>query len=376
MTDKQSIVLCMIVKDEEAVIERALNSVVNIIDYYVICDTGSSDNTIQVIREYFDEQGIEGEIHQRPWVSFAHNRQECFDLAKDKCDYLLTLDADEVLGVLDNGKPNLYKKVKKLPKLIADRVDVITHYGAITYNRAQFFKNTIEWSWVSPVHEVCVAKTPISQAVLEGVCVIPNSDGARAKDPKRFLRDAIVFEKEVLDDPDHARAWFYLAQSYRDGGKPEKAIEPLKMCVEKSHWIEEKAVAYLRLARYTLEAGGTFEEALPWYWLSYNTLPTKGEALYDMLCHYRSKDLFNLGVLVGELLMKCDPEGQVLFVEKPVYSYMAKDELSLCYHYTGQPKKALDLIEPLLEDDDIPEETLERLKQNVYYFKKAIEEQP
>ena len=62
----QTITLCMIVKDEAEVITRAFNSVKHIVDYYCICDTGSTDNTIQVIKDYFKENKLKGEVHERP----------------------------------------------------------------------------------------------------------------------------------------------------------------------------------------------------------------------------------------------------------------------------------------------------------------------
>src|SRR5580693_975887 len=92
---KKTVCLNMIVKDEAQVIEKCLSSVKPLIDYWVIVDTGSSDNTKMVIQKTMD--GIPGELHARPWVNFAHNRNEALELAKDKGDYVLLIDADEVL---------------------------------------------------------------------------------------------------------------------------------------------------------------------------------------------------------------------------------------------------------------------------------------
>ncbi|MFZ0042772.1 MAG: hypothetical protein WAK93_15790, partial [Solirubrobacteraceae bacterium] len=66
------ICLCMIVKDEAQVIERCLASVKEHLAYWVICDTGSSDATPELIRRALD--GVPGEVHERPWVDFGHNR--------------------------------------------------------------------------------------------------------------------------------------------------------------------------------------------------------------------------------------------------------------------------------------------------------------
>ena len=75
---RQKICLSMIVKDEAAVIARCLASVRPLIDYWIIVDTGSADGTPDIVRKVLHD--IPGELHQRPWVDFAHNRSEALDL--------------------------------------------------------------------------------------------------------------------------------------------------------------------------------------------------------------------------------------------------------------------------------------------------------
>src|SRR3990172_13007879 len=93
LSAKPTLCLNMIVKNETKVIERCLKSVRPLIDYWVIVDTGSSDGTQQLIKAYLHD--IPGELHERPWVNFEHNRNEALELAKNKGDYILTIDADE-----------------------------------------------------------------------------------------------------------------------------------------------------------------------------------------------------------------------------------------------------------------------------------------
>lgn len=92
---KPTICLCMIVKNESAVIERCLDSVRDLIDTWVISDTGSTDGTQELIRSALRE--IPGELHEEPWTDFGHNRSLNIAHARGKADYLLLLDADHVL---------------------------------------------------------------------------------------------------------------------------------------------------------------------------------------------------------------------------------------------------------------------------------------
>jgi len=91
-----TITLCMIVKDESHVIERCLSSVAPLVDYWVIVDTGSTDGTQQKIKDFFDRNGIPGELHEIPWVDFGTNRSKALELAQSTVyDYSLMIDADE-----------------------------------------------------------------------------------------------------------------------------------------------------------------------------------------------------------------------------------------------------------------------------------------
>jgi glycosyltransferase involved in cell wall biosynthesis len=76
---RTNICLNMIVKNEAKVLPRLLRSVKDYIDYYVIVDTGSTDQTIDLIQQEMSEYGIEGEVHQREWVNFGVNRQQALE---------------------------------------------------------------------------------------------------------------------------------------------------------------------------------------------------------------------------------------------------------------------------------------------------------
>ena len=90
------ICLNMIVKNESKIITRFFDSVLPFIDGYCICDTGSSDNTKDIIRTYFEKKELPGKIVEKDFVDFSTNRnfalQACHSM-KDM-DYVLLLDAD------------------------------------------------------------------------------------------------------------------------------------------------------------------------------------------------------------------------------------------------------------------------------------------
>ena len=108
-----TISLCMIVKDEEKVIERCLNTVVDIVDEIIIVDTGSQDSTKEKVKKY------KADIYDFPWKDdFAEARN--FAFSKARMDYILWLDADDVLEKEDQ------EKLKLLKENLNNTVDVIS----------------------------------------------------------------------------------------------------------------------------------------------------------------------------------------------------------------------------------------------------------
>src|SRR5437016_4132134 len=96
--------LNMIVKNESEIVDRLVASVAPRVSYYVVCDTGSTDDTVERIREGFDARGVSGEIHSIPFVNFGQARNEALERARASAasfHYLLLADADMELVVDD-----------------------------------------------------------------------------------------------------------------------------------------------------------------------------------------------------------------------------------------------------------------------------------
>src|ERR1700739_2942811 len=87
----------MIVKNEADVVAETLDSVAPYISSWVIVDTGSTDGTQDLIRKHMARLGIPGELHERPWHNFGHNRTEALTLAQGHGDYIWVIDADDII---------------------------------------------------------------------------------------------------------------------------------------------------------------------------------------------------------------------------------------------------------------------------------------
>jgi len=369
--DKQTIALCMIVKDEEDVITRAFDSVKDFVDYYIICDTGSTDNTIKVMKDYWEEHGLHGDVHEHTWVNFGRNRTQCFDLAKGKCDYIMTLDADEVIAPYIDGEAVLTSKIAELPKFDTDMVYATTVMGTMRYQRAQFFKCGLGWHWSEPVHEVCGADDKKTEDRLSDLCTYVTQDGARSKDGNKFKRDALLFELDLIENPLNSRSWFYLAQSYGDAGVYDKALETNDRALELCGWDQEQYISKLRKARWSLLVGNPIEEAAGYFLEAHTFMPTRLEALHDLVFEYSKSGNYRTAAWVGEkgleILM---PSSEYLFVESAIYAWRFKDLMSVAYYYTGRHEEGISLLKELLQEAKAPEKDLERIKNNLAEYDK------
>ena len=219
---RKTICLNMIVKNESHIIASTLKNILEHIkiDYWVISDTGSTDDTVDIIQHFFKERGISGEIFHDKWKDFGHNRTKALEHAYDKSDYLFIFDADDLI----HGDIQLPSTLDK------DTYDL--QFGnPVSYHRSILISNRMKWKYVGVLHELLHNVDPIkSRGYLLGNYNIESRRlGDRSKNPNKYVDDALVlekgFEEENTDLWLKYRYSYYCAQSYQDAGKLEKAIE-------------------------------------------------------------------------------------------------------------------------------------------------------
>jgi len=205
-----TICLVMIVRNEAAILGRCLDSVRETIDHWIICDTGSTDRTKEIIHESLT--GIPGSLHEVPWVDVAHNRSVAMELARGKADYHPLLDADMTLIVHGECRH----------KLTADAY-LIRHEGDLDYWVERLVSDRHAWRYVGATHEYLYSETAETKGKLPELSIRHHCDGSAR--PVKYQRDIELLKTELEREPDNARSVFYLAQSYRDLGHLPQAME-------------------------------------------------------------------------------------------------------------------------------------------------------
>lgn len=339
--------LCMIVKDESHIIEETLSCVAPLIDSYAITDTGSTDNTIEIIEAFFAKRGIPGQVFRDTWEDFGTNRSRALKNCDGLMDYILMIDADDLIVYPPNGKVLLQKAIG----LGVNGIMVVIKQGDLEYDRMQIFKAGDDWRYIGVLHEYPTNKKAGNQIarIPNIIHMISRRLGNRSKASDKYQRDAVILEKALEKEPDNERYVFYLAQSYRDCGNVEKAVENYKKRYEMGRWVEESFFAAYQVARLTNEK--------EWVWKAQERNPRRAEALCYYLAHCRSKNTFSqetyaMALLASEIPL---PKDQHLFVETDCYKWRALDELSIHAFHTGHRDTALEASDKLLREELFPE---------------------
>lgn len=238
-----TITLTMIVKDESAVVARAIESVRPIIDSYAIIDTGSTDNTEEVAREAL--KGVHGEYARTEWRGYGPSRCLSLELANSVAwgkGYALIVDADDV-----------WKVGAERPMLTADSHAVWCERPGARWTTTRFMRLGMGIRYEGVVHEMPVSADgkPLPAELLEGIVVTSPNDGATYRDPNKYLEHAKMIARAMVDDPANTRYAFYLAQSYRDHGDDERAaaLYLARAAMGQGTYGEEVYCAYLEAGR-------------------------------------------------------------------------------------------------------------------------------
>lgn len=360
------ICLTMIVKNESKIIERCLNSAKEVVDCIVICDTGSTDNTVEIIQQFMKNTGIPGKIYQHQWKNFGHNRTLSVAAAKETLaelvydlshTYLLMLDADMLLQI----KPDFEKQ-----HLVADSYFINQKEDSLFYANLRLLRASLPWISVGVTHEYWSSPFADYGKLLHSLEIDDRGDGGAKAD--KFERDIKLLLKGLAEEPDNDRYMFYLAQSYYCIKEYEQSIKWYKKRIEKGGWEEEVWYSKYMIGENYRE-WGQWENALAWYLEAYQDNPARAEPLQRIASYYRLNGKNELAYLFAKLGSAIPfPKEQILFISHPVYQYQFDEEISIAAFYLGKKEEGLLASNRLVLKKEVPHHIKHQAYVNLLYY--------
>ncbi len=376
--ERASVCLVMIVKNESEVIRRCIESVKDYIDYWVICDTGSTDDTKKIIQETMDEFGIKGELHDSEWVDYGTNRTESLKLSYGKGDYRLVIDADDYLDVGDSDK--------LFTDLTEDSYKIRIKLGEITYFRTQLIRSNQEWKYVGVLHEYLEGPkgVELTEGYIEEAQMVASVSGDTRdiKGQSKYYNDALIFERELVTKPDldeglKARYQFYLAQSYRDAGMYDRSIKEYEKRVELGGWPEEVYISLYMIAKMKMALNQEDEMINDAFMKAWEFRPVRLEAPYVLIRYLVSKKRYFYAFTIASMCLRMRPCDDILFVENEIWKWKMTDEYSVLAYYTGNIKEAYTAAKSIIEFpeyENLDPSERERIRKNYETFERVYNE--
>ena len=331
-----SISLCMIVKNEHDTLARCLDCAKQIADEIIIVDTGSTDDTKKIASKYTDK------VYDFKWVNdFAKARN--FSFSKATKDYIMWLDADDVILNED------IEKIKILKKILTPDIDMVMFkynlnldengIPALSFYRERIVKRSKGYKWVSPIHEVI----PRSGKFLYEDIAITHKK-LHASDPKRNITIFENMKKQGIKFD--ARQTFYYARELMYAKRfKDSIVEYNKFLSLPDAWIENKISACLDLyGIYTTLKDENMAISSLFKSFEYDT--PRAEVCCIVGQYFISKKQYSIAMFwLEQALTKKYDISSGGFFSKDYYDFIPYIELCVCHYNLGNIKLAMEYNE-------------------------------
>jgi len=369
--------LCFITmcKNESHCIRNTLESICHLIDYWVVCDTGSTDNTCEIVQEFFKEKNIPGELFVEDFLGFDKHKTLMFERAYNKTDFVIHLDADDFMV------GNFTKDM--LIGLQSDRYSFNYIRGNYRFTTTSLYNNRLHWKYVGVAHNVivCTDKPDTTHSDLfikDDLYVDNNERGARMFDPNKYINDALKLKEQFFDtlyeDPYELtnRSVFYTAQSYMDANHLKEAIQWYTLYTKlKDTWIEEVFESHKRIGCCMIRLDLPEERIKYHLNRAIDIFPDRAEPYYILGKYYTDKSRCDIGYGYLKTASEKDyntvKQKYVLFVSENMYGKHTYDELSVACYWTNRGKEGYELLTQIIDDPNF-ENHKERLELNRRFF--------
>lgn len=342
-----SICLTMIVKNESKIITRCFDSAKPIINSLSVCDTGSTDETIEIMTKWAEDNKIPYKIHQDTFRDFGYSRTKSYLLAKQsfpQTDYFLLLDADMILETKEHFKKE---------DLVLDGYRLIQYNPFTRYDNIRLLSNRCHWVCWGVTHEYWDSKDKKEVGFYPHLVIDDRNDGGSKSN--KFQRDLYLLEKGLSDPKTPPflieRYLFYAGQTETSLGNVNSAINYYKKRISMGGWKEEIFFSYYKIGssynrlaknedgktdkskhrkeKYTLLSREAHREA-------FNMAPDRAEPLVKIARSYRKEGKNHLAQFYAEKARSIKLNGSSLFLDNRI-NFRLNYEYSINLYFLGRP---------------------------------------
>jgi glycosyltransferase involved in cell wall biosynthesis len=381
---RPSICFATMCKNEEHCIRETLESVYKYIDYWVVSDTGSTDRTCEIVETFFKEKGIPGALFNDEWVGFDVNKTKLFEHCYKKADYILHLDADDLIqGYFsftneDAGNLQYHCWAKR------------GENSVFKYKISLMFYNHVHWKFCGVAHttikcldESTTELSGIGDLTNKNFVMVSRDSGNRSADPEKYRKDALILTEQffntLVDDPDglNRRSAFYTAQSYNDCGDFKNSARWYSLYIEmKDTWLEEVFESHLKLGGIFQTLEYSFKKIEREYLTAISMFPDRAEPYFYLGKFYNHNKEWTKGYDIlnkaQHISLASAKRKYVLFINENAYEKHVLDELSVSCFWIGRYREGKEILLKIINDPEFIEHK-ERLGQNMKFFNERIE---
>jgi len=372
MSKRATVSAALIVKDEEATLEKCLKSIRDVVDEIVVLvDDSTTDNTYQIAKKY-------GDIVE--FFRWENDFSKARNLSMSKCtkDWILIMDGHEILHpaskmVLQNlmervnlpssdkmylgdalffsGYAYMYTKIPETEQEIRDAIPEVFFLQPRLFRRSEFGLNDGQLHYEGKSHNYIVGgskelkKYPVKELVFIHARTEENAKIRAEQRQKVNIKNLL---EDIKKNPEKARPYFYLAQTYLEGKDYENAKKYYREYLKRSKWGDERTQALIALAtiladeeKYT-EAQKYALQAITERWDRAEPYMLLGDIAFQLKDLYQAEHWYRAA-------SEMKPPFSSLFLHGPTYSYLPYERLCRVYDATRQWEKAIECGLKVLE---------------------------
>ena len=335
---KEPIIAClMMVKDEEIRIHVSLDSVIGYVKCYIIYDTGSTDKTIEIIKNHCEKHKINLYMIQGEFVNFSVSRNVSLDYADTKdVHFLLLLDSNDEL----RGGEKLLDFSKKEMNNTNNAYLIHQHWWSGQYDKyynTRFIKARNNWRYHGSVHEWMEKEDNDNRSLIqkmpEDIFLYQDRTKDGNKSQKRFVCDKELLLADHKKTPEETRILFYLAQTCSCLNQKEEAFYYYKLRSELEGFQEEKFHSYLRCGELSQSLNHPWHDSLG-YFMKAIELSNRVEPIIKISQYYTNTKKWLLAYTFANLACSLPyPTDSILFVDGHAYKYTRWHTLGIVAYY-------------------------------------------